>query len=95
MSRSDRDYWIIILSYSGFLCLSLAVFLLAPAGIAAVTVFPVTLGPMVGSPILALISVVQMLRKKITVATGVGSIAVLAAVSFVCIMLTFPILMGI
>ena len=95
MSRSDRNYWIGILSYSGFLCLSLAVFLSDPPGIPAVIGLPACLGHVIGSPILALISVVQMLRKKITVATGVGSIAVLATVSFVCIMLTFPILMGI
>ena len=81
--------------YNGLLLMSLVVFLSDPGPNFGLSGTLVLFGPTFGSPVLAAVTVVQMLRKKITVANGLGAIALLTTVSFVCIALAFSIFMGV
>ena len=93
MTKSDKKHWIVALIYGVLLCLSLFAFLKNPhckiAGIAQI------LGPTIGTIVLAGFMMVQMAGKRISLACGIGAIAFLVVISFICMALTIPIMMGI
>ena len=98
MTVSEKRYWIIILAYCGLLCVSLLLFLAEPdwrIGAVAWNALFQAFGPTVGTIILLLVALVQMARRKISVLNGVGGIMFIMAVSFVCLLLTVPIMMGV
>jgi len=98
MTVSEKRYWIIILAYCGLLCVSLLLFLAEPdwrIGAVAWNALFQAFGPTVGTIILLLVALVQMARRNISVLNGVGGIMLIMAVSFVCLLLTVPIMMGV
>jgi len=98
MTVSEKRYWIIILAYCGLLCVSLLLFFAEPdwrIGAVAWNALFQAFGPTVGTIILLLVALVQMARRNISVLNGVSGIMLIMAVSFVCLLLTVPIMMGV
>ena len=98
MTKSEKKHWIVVLIYGGLLCLSLVAFLKEPnwrvGGIAWNGLF-LCLGSTIGTFLLVGFTVLQMIGKRISLACGMGAVALLVVVSFMCMALTMPILMGI
>lgn len=97
MKRSDRIHLAVSAVYAMLLTMALVGFLLEPNPM----VYPnwnglaVSLGPIAGTPVVILITLIQMARRKISLGTGLVAIVVLLAISFLCLALTWPIMMGI
>jgi hypothetical protein len=98
MTKSDKKHWIVVLIYGGLLCLSLVAFLREPnpnpGGFDLNGLFQI-LGPTIGTFVLMGFTVVQMVGKRISLACGIGAIALLVVVSFLCLAMTLPIMMHI
>ena len=99
MTKPDKKHWIVVLVYGGLLCLSVVVFLREPnrdtGGVQRLIGGFQLLGPTIGTFLLVGFTVVQMVGKRISPACGMGAIALLVAVSLLCLALTIPIMMHI
>jgi hypothetical protein len=99
MSKKDKTHWIVVIIYISLLCISLVVFMKNPNP--KPTVGPYwnglfqCLGPTIGTFLLVGLSVLKMAGKKISLFCGIGTIALLVVVSFICLALTMPIMMHI
>ncbi len=98
MTKSDKKHWIVVLVYGVLLFISLVVFLKEAnwriGGLAWNLAFQV-FGPTIGTIVLAGFTLVQMVGKRISLACGLGAIAFLVSVSFMCLAMTIPIMMHI
>lgn len=92
MNRWEKTHWILVLAYNGLLCFSLVAVLKVSVhkplhGYAFLTL---TFGSTIGTIVLVGVTLVHMAGKRISVAAGLGVIALLVVVSFVCLVLAFP-----
>jgi hypothetical protein len=98
MTISEKRHWIVVLAYSGLLGLSLVLFF-ADAnrriGRVAWNALFQAFAPTIGTGVLLLGTLVQMVRARISVLNGIAAIVLIVAVSFVCLALTIPIMMGV
>ena len=96
--RNDRKQLVFMMSYSCILFISYVVFLYEPewriAGIAWNSVFLV-LGSTIGTSILVAVSVVSLVRKRMSIVVFSISVAQLLIISALCFMKAFDILMGV
>ena len=96
MTNSAKKHWMVVLAYGGLLCISLIVFLKEPnwrIGLTAWNGLFQLVGPTIGTFVLMTVIVIQMARKKISLASGICAIVFLAAVSYMCLAFTIPIMM--
>lgn len=96
MRDVEKGHWKLILIYGGVLCVSLLVFLARPdwraGGVAWNSLFQV-FGPTVGTVVLCGITVARMVTTKISPATGIASMGLLAVISGACLAVTLPMMM--
>ena len=82
--------------HNALLCMSLATFFLSGPGPGfELSVGLQFFGPLLGSPVLGVISIVWMAKRRIGLASGLGGLALLTVVSLVCLAKTMPVFMGI
>ena len=90
MTKADKTHWKIVLVYGGLLFWSLAVLLLRPADprfFRSVAQFLLIFGPAFVTPPLAVLLLIRMVLKRISLACGIGTIVFLAIVSSICLAL--------
>ena len=95
MTKSDKKHWIVVLIYAALLLISLVVFLKElywrTGGTDWNGPFQV-FGPTLGTFLLVGFTTVQMVGKRISLACGFGSIALLVAVSLIYLIFLAPII---
>jgi hypothetical protein len=95
MRASEKRHWMVVLVYTGLLCLSLLLFPANPewriGRIAWNAAFQL-LGSTIGTGILLAGKLTQMVGARVSVLHGVVTVVLLAGVSFVCLALTIPIM---
>jgi len=100
MTKADKRHWIVVLVYDGLLCLSLVAFLKNPnpypgGGRPDLNALFQIFGPTLGTCLLVGFTVGRMAGKSISMACGLGAIALLIVVSFICLALSMSIMMRI
>ena len=92
MNRWEKIHWTIILAHEGLLCSSLVAVLKVSVfkPLYSTAFLTLSFGSTIGTIILVGITLVHMVGKRISLAGGLGVIALLVTVSFVCLVLAFP-----